>query len=49
MAAALGCPLAPALVAAKGWGGLWLDETNGLFLRCTDTSEGCGCITRSRR
>ncbi|PQV57088.1 D-aminopeptidase [Defluviimonas denitrificans] len=40
MTAALRGPAPAAPVAAHGWGGLWLDDENGLFLRCTDTAEG---------
>lgn len=38
--AALRLPAAAPSVAAQGWGGLWYDDGNELFLRTTDTPEG---------
>ncbi|RID90129.1 D-aminopeptidase [Gemmobacter lutimaris] len=40
LAAALGLPEPAAPQAAQGWGGLWLDRENDLFLRTTDTPGG---------
>lgn len=38
--AAIGQKLDPAPKAASGWGGLWMDDEAGLFIRTTATAQG---------